>query len=216
MINFQGINKFHFLNFKRRLSPINTELGNTGFKLPVNKFPKKLSVIILMLLLVVISFSVGKMTQNTAGAIDQKTEAPKAKATQVLNKGFMFDLKDDKGKTVSKSNYMVESAELQDSILVKGQIARAVRGKTFLIFNLKITNNYNKAIVVNTRDFMRLIINNSKEFLAPDIHNDPVQIQGVSTKYTRLGFPISEDYKSLKLQIGQIEGKKETINLNFK
>lgn len=170
-----------------------------------------------ILFLLVVSYIIGgKSTQNVSGAQDQRVDAPISKAKQLINKEFLLPIKDDKNKEIEKIKYFIESAELQNEILVKGQRATAVKGRTFLILNIKITNKYTKTIALSSKDYVRLIIDDKKELIAPDIHNDPVQIQAIATKYTRLGFPINENYKSLKLQIGEVEGKKETINLNFK
>lgn len=170
-----------------------------------------------ILFLLVVSYIIGgKSTQNVSGAQDQRVDAPISKAKQLINKEFLLPIKDDKNKEIEKIKYFIESAELQNEILVKGQRATAVKGRTFLILNIKITNKYTKTVALSSKDYVRLIIDDKKELIAPDIHNDPVQIQAIATKYTRLGFPINENYKSLKLQIGEVEGKKETINLNFK
>ena len=70
---------------------------------------------------------------------------------------------------------------------------------------------------MNTKDYVRLSINGTdKELLAPEIHNDPVVIQAISTKSTRVGFPLSASDKKLKLFIGEINGNKTQIELNFK
>lgn len=177
---------------------------------------EKFTTIVLFFILMAFSFLLGgKFTQGAPKIEDPRSNAPISKARQSLNKGFMFSLKDEKGQEVSKIKYDIESAELQDQILVKGQRATAVKGRTFLILNIKITNKHNQTISLHSRDYIRILINDKKELLAPDIHNDPVQIQAISTKYTRLGLPINEGYKSLKLQIGEIDGKKEIIALNI-
>jgi hypothetical protein len=107
-------------------------------------------------------------------------------------------------------------AELRDEIIVKGKQATAIKGRTFLIVNLKITNDFDKTITINTRDYVRLTVNKNSEKLAPDIHNDPVEIQADSTKYTRVGFPIDDTDKDLTLTVGEINGPKQTIKLNLK
>lgn len=155
-------------------------------------------------------------TQTVLGEIDERVDIKKAKAQHVLNKQFLFPLKDDKGAVVSQLKFVVENAELRDEIIVKGKRATAVKGRTFLIVNIKITNDFDRPISINSRDYVRLIVNNSAEKLAPDIHNDPVEIQAISTKYTRLGFPINDTDKNLAVQIGEISGSKEVIKLNLK
>jgi hypothetical protein len=149
------------------------------------------------------------------GANDKRVDIQKPKAQQQINKDYSFPLKDQTGKEVSKFTYKIQDAELRDEIVVKGQPATAVKGRTFLIVNIKITNNYDKDIQLNVKDFVRLSVNNSTEKLAPDIHNDPVDVQAISTKYTRVGFPINDTDKNLELQVGEISGTKDTIKLNL-
>jgi len=108
---------------------------------------------------------------------------------------------------------------LQKQIIVQGQRASAVNGRVFLILNLKITNNLEQTIQLNTRDYLRLIVvSNQSEQLAPDIHNDPAEVQAISTKYTRVGIALDEGdaKKKIQLKIGEINGEKQTIDLNFK
>ena len=124
-------------------------------------------------------------------------------------------LKDEKGKEISKVKFLVENAELRDEIVVKGQKATSVKGRTFFIVNIKITNEHNSAIQINTRDYMRLSLGDSNEWFAPDIHNDPVEVQAISTKPTRIGFPIDDVRSKFKVQVGEIKENKEVIELEF-
>lgn len=182
---------------------------NTAFYLPL--------AIIVIVILVLLFFVFRNTTAlSTTYNDDQRIDVQKPKATQTLNKNFSFPLKDDKGKEVSKIKYTLLTAELRNEIIVKGKEATAVKGRTFLILNLKITNDFDKTITINTRDYVRLIVNNNNEKLAPDIHNDPVEIQADSTKYTRVGFPIDDTDKNLTLIVGEINGPKQTIKLNLK
>lgn len=134
---------------------------------------------------------------------------------QTINKSFSFPLKDDKGQKVSDFLYVIPSAQLQNEIIINGQPAHAVKGKEFLVLNLKIVNNFNKGIMVNTRDYIRLSVNQNSERLAADVHNDPVHIQPSSTKYTRLGYTINTTDKNITFFVGEIDGKKQTVNLHF-
>jgi hypothetical protein len=149
------------------------------------------------------------------GTNDKRVDIQKPKATMQINKEYNFPLKDQTGKEVSKFTYRIQNAELRDEIVVKGQAATAVKGRTFLIVNVKITNNYDKDIQLNVKDFVRLIVNGTGEKLAPDIHNDPVDVQAISTKYTRVGFPINDTDKDLQLQVGEVTGAKDTIKLTL-
>jgi hypothetical protein len=155
-------------------------------------------------------------TGAVAGVSDSRAKLKKPIATQTLNKQFSFPLKDDTGKVLSQLKVVLTDAEEQDEIILKGQRATSVQGKVFLIIDLKLTNNYSKTIQINTRDYFRLTVNNSDERLAADVHNDPVEVQAISTKYTRLGFPINETDKNLTLYVGEINGPKEAVKLNLK
>ncbi len=200
--NFSGSGfSRHFLNLSRNIRNIRANL-----------------TYIVIAALLVIAFLAGKQfSGNSAGgSLSGKTEAPKAFATQELNKSFTFPLKDEKGKEVAKISYFVESANLQDAFIYQGKVATAVKGRAFLIFDLKITNPYTKTIEINAKDYIRIKVNNSSEQLAPEIHNDPVQIQANSTKYTRIGLPINDSDKNMIILIGELTGKKETIKLTLK
>lgn len=209
------------LNFKKLFPNKNNSLVSSprSFK----KFSKKSIIITSFAFLLVIGlvttfkYSVDKANGSSAVLGDQKIQLPNAKKTQNLSREFTFPLKNEKGDEVSKFKFIIENAELRDEIVVKGQKATAIQGRTFLIINLKVVNEHNQAVQINTRDYVRLTINDKQEeMLAPDIHNDPVEVQAISTKFTRVGFPISDTDKNLKLHIGEIKGNKTTVDLNFK
>jgi hypothetical protein len=176
-------------------------------------FPLGLAVVAIAGVYLIIS-SLTNTSPSVLSESDQRVSIKKAKANQLINKEFLFPLKNDKGAEVSRIKYFLQDAQLQDEIVVKGQRATAVKGRTFLIVYIKITNDYSKDISLKTRDYVRLIVNNNSEKIAPDIHNDPVEIQAISTKYTRLGFPINDTDKNLILQIGEISGNKQNIKLD--
>lgn len=129
---------------------------------------------------------------------------------------FVYPMGDPADAAGPKLTFAVSEAEKRDEILVKGKKATAVDGRTFLILNVKIINDNPQGVEINTRDFFRLSTNgNTAEWLAPDIHNDPVEVQAISTKYTRLGFPINDADTNLILQVGQIDSEKQQLPLNF-
>ncbi|MEK6881741.1 MAG: hypothetical protein AABY22_19140, partial [Nanoarchaeota archaeon] len=63
-----------------------------------------------------------------------------------INRDFEFPLKDDAGKEQGKVKFNIENAEIRDEIVLKGKKATALKDKTFLIINLKITNGSDKTI----------------------------------------------------------------------
>lgn len=176
------------------------------------------------LIVIVIGFFVlkhisGKPTPQPVAASQQQQQQqvvlPPPLAQETLNKSFSFPLRDANGKELSQLQYIIQNAEIDNQIIIKGEKAIAVTGREFLILNLKITNNYTKSINLNTRDYIRLSVNNSSDRLAPDIHNDPVEVQAISTKYTRVGFAINTTDRNLTLYVGEITGPKQEIKLNL-
>jgi len=183
--------------------------------LKTKKFAKTAAFVVLAILLIVVISKLFKSPSGASGP-DTRQEVKGAKAVLNLNKGFSFPLKDEAGNQVADIRYEVENVELRDEIVVKGQKATSVKGRTFLILTLKITNEYDRPVQMNSRDYVRLSVNgNENEWLAPDIHNDPVEVQAISTKATRVGFPINDTDKNLVLKVGEIDKDKETLELKF-
>ncbi len=218
-MNTQNLNNFSrkFTVAKNRTSSLlsNTQSLRNG---NLTRNLKKNHVMVgVVAVLLVLAFVAGRFMApgSSFGSSDQRASAPTPIATQELNSEFKFPLKDDQGKTVAQISYLVESANLQDAFIYQGKLAKAVKGRTFLIFDLKITNPYTKTIEINAKDYVRVKMNGKEEQLAPEIHNDPIQIQANSTKYTRIGLPINDTDKDLILQIGELTGKKETIKLTL-
>lgn len=204
------------------LQNVKADLLGLRFRKPTIPISKKRLIILGAIFLSVVFLaylfreSVSSPKSRLLNSSDQRFALPAPKATKVLNQEFSFPLRDSKGVEVSKIKYVLENAELRDKIVVKGQQATSIKGRTFLIISVKLVNDFEKAIEINTKDYVRLSVNgNETELLAPDIHNDPVTIQAISTKYTRVGFPINDTDKNLKLRVGEINGEKKTLDINF-
>lgn len=190
-------------------------------------FPRKIknlkrASILVVLLVIVAVFAFSRIgpslfssgSKQSLVLSNNKEDIKPVKFSKQVNKEFIFPIKNDKDQEVSKIKFLVDMAEIRDEIIIKGQRAEAIKGRTFLILNIKVTNEHNETIQINTRDYVRLQ-GTGNELLAPDIHNDPVEIQAISTKYTRLGFPVDDEMKDFKLQIGEIKGNKTSIDINF-
>src|SRR5258706_7712098 len=170
-------------------------------------------------ILIVLVGVVKVLTSNSGGSQSVQgvsTQLAKPLKTVQVNKEFTFLLKDGSGKTAGEFKYKVLTAELDKQIIVKGTRATAIDGRVFLIINLELTNGANQGLQVNTKDYIRLSINGkTSELYAQEIHNDPVDVQAISTKFTRLGFTINESDKNYSLRVGEITGKKSDIKLKF-
>lgn len=197
------------------------QLPKFNFRLPNLPSPSKkltLYLVIGVAFLVVVWIGAralfGGGSSSVAGTSTQRVKIKAAKASQVIEREFLFPLTNGSGENVSDIRYFIDKAEKMDEIVVKGQRATAIKGRTFMILTLKITNEYTQPIEIDTKDYVRLSVNDNRdEWLAPDIHNDPVLIQASSTKFTRVGFPIYDTDFDLVLRVGEIEGEKEFIEL---
>ena len=187
------------------------------FRNPLDNRKKIIRFALLALVVIFVGNYLINRQSGTSDVSDNRKEVQGAKASQELNKEMSFPLKDASGEEVSRIKFVIEKAELRDEIVVKGQKATAISGRTFLIFTLKVTNEHNQAVEIDTRDYIRLSINgNGEEWLAPDIHNDPVEVQAISTKYSRVGFPIDDGDTDMTLRIGEINGDKEDVSIDLK
>lgn len=208
-------------NFRTHFSTITSRIQRPSFFSRSIVSPNKLILIgILILVIIGAIYWVGSIVSalNKPSGSSDRIEVAPPRSTQTINKEFSFSLKDQKGAEVSKLKFVIENAELRDEIIVKGQRATLPVNRVFLILNVKITNDFNKSVQINTRDYVRLIVNgNEKELLAPEVHNDPLEVQATSTKFTRMGFALNLSDKNLKLRIGEVDQKdKTTIDLHFK
>lgn len=173
---------------------------------------RKYVLILFLILLVVFGASKIIAARNSPSKTVATPSAPQK--VQNVNQEFTFPV----GKTADGSSidmkFTVGEASLNNQIVVQGQNATAVAGRTFLIVTIKIANTFNQSIQINTRDYVRLSVNKDENtWLAPDIHNDPVEVQAISTKYTRVGFAVNTTDKNFVLQIGEIKGNKQKIEL---
>lgn len=178
--------------------------------------PKVIITALIILLIIGTWTFIRSRPQTAQGVAKEQLQVALAKDKVDINREFQFPISDSQGKEVTKIKFFIQNAEKQDEIIVAGQKATSVKGKTFLIINLKITNDYNKTITLNTRDYIRLVLNNNEaEQIAPEIHNDPIEILAISTKYTRIGFTINDSDANLKLKVGEINKDKTSLTLPF-
>lgn len=216
-----ALNNFlHFVEATKDSFATSISSGVSRINLPSPNFSGKKTLRIVLYVAIAFALLLGgyRLYQafKTSSSDSGKVSVKGASASQEINREFTFPLRDSSGEEVSQLKYMIEKAELRDEIIVKGQRANSVRGRTFLIVNLKISNEFNKPININTRDYIRLSVNGDEaEWLAPDVHNDPVEVQAISTKYTRVGFPINTVDTKLILRVGEIDGEKQLIELSF-
>lgn len=185
-----------------------------------NKINKKFLVIIPVIIGgIILAIVGGSSLRNNTGVLGSQAKdsvsLEKPISEKELNKTFSFPILDNSDKEVGKIQYTIEKAALRKEFVINGQKATALEGRAFLILSVKMKNDTENTVSINTRDFVRMKVKGSDELFAPTIHNDPVEVQAISTLPTQLGFPITDDIKEFILQIGEISGKKQTIDLKF-
>lgn len=118
------------------------------------------------------------------------------------------------GRNDDSINYSVVSAEITKSIIIQGQRASAKEGKQFLILNLKLSNDSERRVKIDARDYVRLSVNGNDDRLAPAIYND-IEVQPISDQFTRIGFSVFETDNNYVLYLGEISEDKIEIPLQF-
>jgi hypothetical protein len=174
----------------------------------VKKKPILLLISVLVVLIAVfLLLRGGGGTETFTGSIT----SPQKQVT--VGKTFQFaGLTQDGRQTTGFLDLTLTSVETTKQILIQGKPATAKGGKIFLIINLEIDNPHNQKLFISPVDLIRLVAQDGKKF-APDVHNNQVSVEPISVKKTRVGFVIDEETSGWKLQIGEVEGAKETIDL---
>ncbi len=192
--------------------------GNSPTKFLSKKYLPAFVLIVIVIIVILIGVKViSGSSSSSDNQNPQNVQIEKPLATANINKTFEFPIKNDKGNVVGKLTYVAQTGELDRQVIIQGKVATAITGRMFLVLNLKLVNNQDKGVTINTRDYVRLSVNgDTKEMLAPSIYNDPVSVQPISTQFARLGFAVNTTDKNFMLQVGEIDGKKEMIKLNFK
>lgn len=177
---------------------------------------KLLKYFVALVVLVVVGFVIRLLLLPSSASVNQssKTSLKPALSVKQIQKDFPISLSNGKGEEILGLVMQLESVEIRDEIIVKGQKASSVEGRSFLVVNIKLKNSLEQAVEINSKDYLRLGVSEN-EWLAPDIHNDPVLVQAISTKPTRVAFPVNSDLRKFSLQLGEIAGDKEKLEIDF-
>lgn len=178
------------------------------------KYFKYAIVLIVVLAAAAIIRSVLVSGDTSIDQSQEKTTLDAPVANKELQKEISVKLVDEAGKEIGGVLMRLENVEMRDEIIVRGQKFNSVPGRTFLVINMKLVNSLTQAVEINTKDYLRLGVSEN-EWLAPDIHNDPVTVQAISTKPTRVAFPVDSNLRRFSLQLGEISGEKEVLEIDF-
>ncbi len=151
-------------------------------------------------------------------AKNSNVQSTKPKSTVInVDKSFDFSALNNQGKPVaSKIRLKIATVEKTNQVNVKDQTFTAKNNKIFLIVGLELKNDATLPYNILPGDLVRLTYNGDEENkYAPDLHNNMVTVAPISTKIDRVGFVVPENAKDFKLYVGEIEGKKEVVNINL-
>jgi len=180
-------------------------------------FTKKRVVLVLIIIVIgLIGFGLssrrGEQKQDESGE-QSGSENVNLGAVEV-GASFTFLATDSRGNDGGEVNFRITKAEKTKEVLVQGRPANAKGEKAFLVLHIEIDNSETEKRYIAPVDVLRLVGEDDEKF-APDIHSEVVEIQPISTKITRVGFVVSESQNSFVLQIGELEGEKQSLEINF-
>lgn len=143
---------------------------------------------------------------------DEITNRP----TVDINKSYEIIARtEERQRTTGRFTLTVTDAQFADSILVQGKRARPVKGKVFLVLNMEITNPHKVPLYAFPVDLFRLVRSDGKKF-APSTHQGGVQVRPEATKKSNVAFVIFPSEKKFKIEMGDVNEPKETLEITFK
>ena len=137
--------------------------------------------------------------------------------TTQVNKSFDFVGLNNAGKAQAQIiKLTVTGVDKTNQVQVKEQIFEAKNQKLFMIVNLELKNDATVALNLIPGDLIRMSIDGDGENkFAPDLHNNLVPIAPISTRIDRVGFVIPQEANKFTLFIGELEGAKEEVQVQF-
>lgn len=114
----------------------------------------------------------------------------------------------------TKITFSLVSGEKTNQIYIKNKPVRTTPENAFLILSLELKNDTSQRVYFYSSDFVRLATPEGKKFEA-DFKNPRFEIAPLSTKKDKLAFLVNGKENNFEIQIGEIAGEKETIDLSF-
>jgi len=192
---------------------------NTSRVRGVARINKLILVAVLAVAAVFAASRIGS-TQSSA-QVSGRLSVTHPRDTFEVGREFSFPVRDSEDNIVGHLKLKIEEAELRDELIINGEVARSVKGRTFLIINLKVTNDLDRALrSVPLLSYLRLSVNGAEgERAAPGIHSlgeeRVLRVDPISTKETRVGFPVNETDRDFVLFVGEVNGEKERLELDL-
>lgn len=182
---------------------------------------KKIGTIALLLVIVMVigAFAVTRGAANSNSQASSNStkvlsgDTSNAKATATVGKTFTFKAI-NQNKVKKDIKFTVLSVERKDEIKVQKEIRKGNKQSDFLLVRIEIENPHSERLALAPADMIRLQDARGK-FFSPDFHNGNVILDPLSVKKDLLSFVVSRDIKKFTFQVGELEGDKEKIEVNF-
>lgn len=187
-------------------------LENVRQRFPKGFFGRYKPLMLTIVFVILILAAVAVLAPSVFRQYNPISEPSTYKSIEV-GKSFAFPIRSGGGEAVQGELKMTATTvEKTNNILIKGKPAKARDGKLFLIINLELDNPTQNKLGLSPVELIRLIDPSGRRF-APDVHNDKVSIEAISIKKTRVGFVVDERVTGWKLQVGEVGGNKEVLDL---
>src|SRR5205807_5020533 len=159
----------------------------------------------------------GIIIWGTSAVLNAQSSPQAIPSQQVqLNVPYSLQARDSQLHIINSKllNMKISRAEKTDTVLIQGQRSRTINGKSFLILYFDIDNPDNQLYFTNTNDLFRLVDQSGKR-VAPAVHQGTIDIRPDATKSSEVGFVMDKGSNKFTIEIGQTDGRKKTIEINF-
>lgn len=190
-----------FYNLKERLFSLREKKG-------------LLLIIGIVVVILILGVSIFSGSDKTGSKVSVSSDSSaKVKATVSIGKTFEFKAI-NATKETKPVKFTVTAAERKDEIKVKDEPRSAPAGKDYLLVRIEIENELTERLAISTTDRIRLIGANGKPF-ASDYNNGTVVIDPLSVRRDILAFLVDEKTKKFTFSVGELDGEKQRIEINF-
>lgn len=132
-----------------------------------------------------------------------------------INQTYAIVARDKDGRSLgTETNLVITDAEKTSSVLIQGKRYNTRNGKLFLLINFEMDNPDTSVYYTNPTDLVRYQRVDGKKF-APTVHQGIVQVRPQSTKNSNVGFVVDESEKNFTIEIGEVDGTKQTLEIKF-
>ena len=168
---------------------------------------KKIKIPDLIIVFIAILIAIGVWAQSGIGGNPQAN----------INQDFSVQARTKDKLRVRDTDLLVTltNTTINNTLLIQGKRASTREGKTFLIINMEVENQFKVPLYIFPIDLLRLVREDGKR-IAPSVHQGTVEVRPVSTKKSNVGFVIDPNEKDFKIEVGEVSRDKQVIEISFK